>query len=272
MNLLEAIILGIVQGLTEFLPISSTAHMRIVPALLGWGDPGAAVSAIIQIGTLIAVLVYFWKDIVRLVTAFIKGLASGKPFAETDSRMAWWIGIGTIPVVILGLAFKHSIETSFRSLYVIAGSMFALGVILFIAEKIASFKKAYTDMTWWEAFLVGCAQAVALIPGSSRSGTTITMGLFLGFTRESAARFSFLLSIPAVAASGLYELYEIRHALLGTLGFNVALATVIAGVTGYFAIAFLLKYLRTHTTFVFVWYRVLLGVFIFILVYTQFIQ
>lgn len=265
MSFLEALLLGLIQGITEFLPISSTAHLRVVPALLGWQDPGAAVSAVIQLGTLLAVLIYFRKDILRMVKAFFSGIASRKPFETADSRMAWWVCLGTIPVVLAGLILKHSIETSFRSLYIIAASLFLLGIFLLIAEKISSFRRTMEEMKWWESLIVGIAQALALIPGSSRSGTTITASLFLGYTREAAARFSFLLSIPAVTASGLFELYEIRHELAGTMGFTMVVATLVAAVTGYIAIEFLLRYLRKNTTYVFIWYRIALALLIFIL-------
>jgi undecaprenyl-diphosphatase len=264
MTILEAIILGLIQGITEFLPISSTAHLRVVPALLGWNDPGAAVSAVIQLGTLLAVLVYFRLDILRLLKAFFSGLAARKPFETVDSRLAWWVGIGTVPVVIAGLLLKHSIETSFRSLYVISASLFVLAILLFLAEKISSLRRPMEEMKWWESVIIGIGQACALIPGSSRSGTTMTASMFLGYTREAAARFSFLLSIPAVTASGLFELYEIRHDLAGSIGFPLIIATVVAAVSGYLAIGFLLRYLRTNTTYVFVWYRIALAVLIFI--------
>ena len=265
MSFLEAIILGLIQGITEFLPISSTAHLRVVPALLGWQDPGAAISAVIQLGTLLAVLVYFRNDILRLAKAFFSGLVSRKPFGTTDSRLAWWVGLGTIPVVIAGLALKHSIETSFRSLYVIAASLFLLGLLLLLAEKLSSFRRRMEEMKWWESLIIGVAQALALIPGSSRSGTTITASLFLGYTREAAARFSFLLSIPAVTASGLYELYELRQELAGSMGFTMIVATFVAAVSGYIAIEFLLRYLRTNSTYVFIWYRIALALVILIL-------
>ncbi len=264
MTILEALLLGLVQGITEFLPVSSTAHLRVVPALLGWGDPGAAVSAVIQLGTLLAVLIYFRKDILRMLKAFFSGLASGKPFETVDSRMAWWVGLGTIPVVIAGLLLKHSIETSFRSLYIVSASLFLLAILLLIAEKISALRRPMEEMKWWESLIVGVAQACALIPGSSRSGTTMTASMFLGYTREAAARFSFLLSIPAVTASGLFELYEIRHELAGSMSFTMIIATVVAAVTGYMAIGFLLRYLRTNSTYVFIWYRIALALMILI--------
>jgi undecaprenyl-diphosphatase len=265
MTFVEAVVLGVVQGLTEFLPISSTAHLRLVPALFGWGDPGAASSAIIQLGTMLAVVAFFRRDIVSLFKAFIRGIILGKPFEELESRMAWFIAVGTIPVGLLGLLFKDFIETSARSLYLISASLVLLALILAVAEGISAFRRDVRSITLGDCLIVGFAQALALIPGSSRSGTTITAGLFLGFTREAAARFSFLLSIPAVVASGLFELYEVRHGLTSALAFDLSIATAVSAVTGYAAIAFLLKYLRTHTTYVFIWYRILLGGLILLL-------
>ncbi len=271
MTLVEAIVLGVVQGLTEFLPISSTAHLRLVPTLFGWGDPGAASSAIIQLGTMLAVVAFFRRDIVNLFKAFIRGISQGKPFEEFDSRMAWYIAVGTIPVGLLGLLFKNFIETSARSLYLISASLVLLALILAVAERISAFRRDVSSITLRDCVIVGFAQALALIPGSSRSGTTITAGLFLGFTREAAARFSFLLSIPAVVASGLFELYEVRHGISGALAVDLSVATIVSAVTGYAAIAFLLKYLRTHTTYAFIWYRILLGGIILFLLFLKLI-
>lgn len=265
MSLLEAIVLGIVQGLTEFLPISSTAHLRIVPALAKlvdanhhWDDPGAAASAIIQLGTLVAVLVYFRQDIGALTAAVVRGLLRGKPLETREARLAWYIALGTVPIVACGLLFEDFIEHQARSLWIMVSSLIGLAVLLFIAEKVSSRRRDIQQVNLVDSLSVGLAQAVALVPGSSRSGTTITAGLFLGLTREAAARFSFLLSIPAVAGSGLYELYKIRHDL-DAVGLNLLVATVVATVSGYGAIEFLLRYLRTHTTYVFIWYRIGLG-------------
>jgi undecaprenyl-diphosphatase len=269
MTFMEAIVLGVVQGLTEFLPISSTAHLRVIPSLFGWGDPGAAASAIIQLGTMLAVVAFFRRDIVNLFKAFVRGISRSKPFEEFDSRLAWYIGVGTIPVGVLGLLFKGFIETSARSLYLISGSLVVLALILAVAEWISVFRRDVSSITLGDCVIVGFAQALALIPGSSRSGTTITAGLFLGLTREAAARFSFLLSIPAVVASGLFELYEVRHGISGGLAFDLCVATIVSAVTGYAAIAFLLKYLRTHTTYAFIWYRVFLGGVILLLLFLK---
>ncbi len=259
MTLIEAVVLGLVQGFTEFLPISSTAHLRFLPAILGWGDPGAAVSAVIQLGTMVAVVAFFREDLLKLVSAFVKGVLSRRPFEEFESRLAWYIGIGTIPVGVFGLLFKHSIETSARSMYLIAASLIIFALILALAERLANHRREIKSVTLWDGLIVGLAQAFALIPGSSRSGTTITAAFFVGMTREAAARFSFLLSIPAVIASGLFELYEIRHTLTGGSALNLIVAIAVSASSGYAAIAFLLRYLRTHSTFIFIFYRILLG-------------
>jgi undecaprenyl-diphosphatase len=268
LDLLEALVLGIVQGLTEFLPISSSAHLRIVPAILGWNDPGAAFTAVIQIGTLAAVLAYFRRDIVRIGLAWSKGLSSGKPLADVDARMGWMMIVGTVPIVVCGLLFKDAIETTLRSLYVVAGALIVLALLLAAAEmymkaraKAGKHQKLLDEITWPEAIAIGLAQTMALVPGSSRSGVTITAGLFAGLSRDTAARFSFLLSLPSVLAAGVYQLYSEREALLGSQENIVALAvaTLAALISGYASIAFLLYYLKTRTTFVFVFYRIALG-------------
>jgi undecaprenyl-diphosphatase len=289
MSAFEAVVLGIVQGLTEFLPISSTAHLRIVPALLGWGDPGAAYSAVIQLGTVGAVLVYFAKDLAKLTRAFLGGLAGFLlndrsaagglvPHAHAtllgtlDSRMAWFVGLGTIPIGVFGLLFKKTIETSLRSLYVISASLILLAVVLLIVERVASHARTLEQMTLKDALIVGAWQAVALIPGSSRSGTTITGALSLGLTRADAARYSFLLSIPATTLAGVFEL---KHLLKAKDGPGVDLLLIGSGVsfvTGLLAIWGLLKFLRSQSTLVFVVYRVVLGLALIGLVRGGFVQ
>jgi undecaprenyl-diphosphatase len=275
MTLFEAIILGIVQGLTEFLPISSSAHLRIVPALAGWGDPGAAFSAIVQIGTLVAVLIYFRKDIIMIVGAVIKGVIKGKPMESSEARMGWMIAAGTIPIVVLGLLFKTEIETSLRSLYWISGALIALGLVLSLAE--AKIKKRLAnnlplksmgDIGWKEALLIGLAQSIALIPGSSRSGVTITGGLLLNLDRATAARFSFLLSLPSVFAAGMFQLYKTRDIITASPEnlTNILIATIVAGVVGYASIAFLLNYLKKHTTTIFIVYRLAAGIGVLLLI------
>lgn len=275
MSIIEAIILGIIQGFSEFLPISSTGHLTIFGRmfnLISEENPQAWTSfiAVIQLGTLVAILVYFWKDIWNIVSAFLKeNLGARQKFStqSLDSKMGWFIILGTIPIVTFGLGFKDIIEgTLTKNLVVIACSLILLAIILAYAEKKAKFKKEMKDLSVFDSIVIGIAQAMALIPGSSRSGTTITGGLFMGLTRESAARFSFLLSIPSVFASGMLELYEQIKFIDQSGVVNLVIATVVSGISGYAAIDFLLKYLRKNTTFVFIYYRIALGVLILILI------
>lgn len=259
MGLLRAVVLGLVQGITEFLPISSTAHLRIVPALLDWPDPGAAFDAIIQLGTVAAVLVYFRRDIVRLLAAWVEGLRRRAPMGTPDARLAWFVLVGTLPVVILGFAFKHAIETSLRSLWVVAASMILLALLLAAAERIARHQRTLGDLTWTDGVVIGLWQAVALIPGSSRSGTTLTGGLWRGLKREDAARFSFLLSIPATTAAGIFELRHLLKAHLPFTGVELLVGGSVAFASGMLAIGGLLRYLRTRSTAVFIVYRLALG-------------
>jgi undecaprenyl-diphosphatase len=271
MTTLQAIFLGIIQGLTEFLPISSTAHLRVIPALVGWPDPGAAFTAVIQWGTWVACVIYFRHDIMRLLLAFLAGLRSGRPFATHDSRLAWMIAIGTLPIVVFGLLLEKHIKGPFRSLYVIAGTAIGLALVMLAAEAFAARRRREgTDleaMGWGESLLVGFAQVLAIIPGASRSGVTITGGLFAGLTRATAARFSFLLSLPAVFGAGLHQLYKERGELLANEEsvLHLVIATVVSGVVGYAAIAFLITYLRKHTMGVFIVYRLGLGVLLLVL-------
>jgi undecaprenyl-diphosphatase len=281
MTLFEATILGIVQGLTEFLPISSTAHLRIVPALAGWSDPGAAFTAIAQLGTLAAVLIYFRKDIIVIIQGVVRGIIQGKPLESSEAKMGWMIVAGTIPIVILGLLFKHQIETSLRSLYWISGALIGLALVLSLAEwKIKQRLtkglplKTIEKIGWKEALLIGLAQSVALIPGSSRSGVTITGGLFLNLSRETAARFSFLLSLPSVFAAALLELYKTWAVISASTEniTNIVVATLVAGIVGYASIGFLLTYLKKHTTTIFIIYRLIAGTAIFYLLVTGKLQ
>ncbi|MDE3057228.1 MAG: undecaprenyl-diphosphatase UppP [Bacteroidota bacterium] len=269
MSFFEAVLLGVIQGLTEFLPISSTAHLTIAGKFLGLINPAhpeewTAFIAVIQLGTVAAVIVYFFRDLVQIVNGFF---ADGPKYFQTKmlgrARLGWFIFLGTLPVAIFGLSLKKIIEGNLtKSLAVIGTSMIGLALILWLAEVLGSRKKKMDGITWLDSLIIGIAQSFALIPGSSRSGTTITAGLFLGIAREDAARFSFLLSIPAVIASGFLELWEMRQ-FMGQVGaVNVVVATIVSFVVGYASIAFLLKYLRTHTTYVFIWYRVALGIFL----------
>ena len=281
MSTLDAIILGLVQGISEFLPISSTGHLTLAGKLMGLINPErpeqwTAFIAVIQLGTLAAVFIYFFKDIIHIVKSFVsENLSNRKLIKEQslDSRLGWMIGLGTLPIVVIGLSLKHVIEGVFtKNLMVIAISLIVLAVILAIAEKMAKFKKDMDKITIVDAILIGCAQCLALIPGSSRSGTTITGGLFLGLKRETAARFSFLLSMPAVFASGLLELKESIKFMDHNLMSAMIIATLVSGISGYIAIDVLLKYLRKNTTSVFIYYRIILGIVILVLLKTQFIQ
>ncbi len=261
MTITEAIVLGLVQGLTEFIPVSSTAHLLIVPSILGWGDPGAAVSAVIQFGTLLAAIIYFFRDIVRLIGGFFRGLITRRPLADVDSREAWLVIIGTIPIVILGLIFKKYIESTLRGLWIVTTMVIAVAILMQIAEVYAKRRqlRGFDDMTVTDGLAIGLGQCLALIPGSSRSGSTIMTAIFRGIDRPTAARYSFLLSIPAVGGAGVLELFKERHSL-GQLGWTpIAVAILVAFISGYASIWFLIRYLRSHTTHVFIYYRYLLG-------------
>ena len=264
MDAVQAIVLGIVQGLTEFLPISSTAHLRIVPAFLGWEDPGAAFTAVVQLGTMAAVLLYFRADLWRIARTWTASLRRPELRSELDARMGWYIGLGTVPIAIFGLAFHNQIESGARDLYVIGTTLILLGLLLLYAERVARRERGLEDIGRRDGIVIGFAQALALVPGVSRSGATITAGLFLGFDRESAARYSFLLSVPAVVLSGLFELRKIGEAGAAGAGPTIV-ATLLAFVVGYASIAFLLRWLVRHSTAVFVAYRVALGVLVLVL-------
>ena len=270
MSLIEAIVLGIVQGLTEFLPVSSTAHLRIVPAFFGWEDPGAAFTAVTQLGTMVAVLAYFRADLWRITQAWTQSVVRREMPGNLDARLGWYIVIGTVPIVIFGLLFERQIETGARSLYLMGTTLIVLGFVLLLAERVGSHRRSIEEMSTREGILVGLAQAAALIPGVSRSGATISAGLFLGLDRRAAARFSFLLSVPAVVLSGLFQLLGIVRGDPGESGGVVGLvvATLLAFAVGYASIAFLLRYLTDHSTAVFVVYRVGLGVLVLALAAT----
>jgi undecaprenyl-diphosphatase len=271
-DIIKAIVLGIVQGLTEFLPISSTAHLKIVPSLFGWEDPGAAFSAVIQIGTMLAVIIYFLKDLVRIYKKVITNLFEKKFITDIDSKLGWYIIIGTIPIIIFGLALEKLIENEFRSLYVISFSLIFFAIILALAEKFSKKNLDMSELSLPKALIVGIAQAFALIPGASRSGVTITGGLFAGLNRETAARFSFLLSVPAVLLSGVYEFYKILPELNQQGIVSLVIATAFSFLSGILAIELLLRYLRTHSTYVFIWYRIILGILLLVLISNNFIQ
>jgi undecaprenyl-diphosphatase len=270
-SFLEAIVLGVVQGLTEFLPISSTGHLRIVPAFLGWEDPGAAFTAVTQLGTMAAVLIYFRRDLLRIARAWTRSLGERRGFAlpaDPDARLGWYILLGTVPISVFGVAFQDQIETGARDLTLIAIALIALGLVLLAAEVAGTRRRGMQQLEPRDGLVVGLAQAAALVPGVSRSGATISAGLFLGLDRPTAARFSFLLSVPAVVLSGVFELVSIldgtAHDESGPV--SLAVATLLAFVVGYASIAWLLRFLATHSTAVFVAYRVVLGTVVLALV------
>lgn len=270
MGLIEALILGLVQGLTEFLPISSSAHLRIVGEFLGaGGDPGAAFTAITQIGTEVAVVVYFWNDITRIIGKWFKSLAGKIPRRDPDARMGWFIILGSVPIVVLGLVFQNQIETTLRSLWIVAFTLIFFGLLLGAADRLGRKELTLDKLTWPHALIYGLAQAAALIPGVSRSGGTITAGLFMGYERKDAARYSFLLAIPAIFGSGFYQLYKTikepcERATAGCVpevfdGWETAAATLLAFIVGLVVIAFFMNYISKKSFMPFVIYRLVLG-------------
>lgn len=264
---LDAAILGLVQGLTEFLPVSSSAHLRILGEFLPSGaDPGAAFTAITQLGTEAAVLVYFWSDIRRIALAWLSRVfARNRAASAEDVRMGWLIIIGSLPIIVLGLLFKDAIETSLRNLYITATALIVFGIILGLADRIGRKVLTLSQLGWGQGLAFGFAQAMALIPGVSRSGGTITAGLMMGFTREAAARYSFLLAVPAVFGSGFYQLAK-SIGKENPVGWGAtALATLIAFVVGYAVIVLFLRLVSTRSYMPFVWYRIGLGLLIFAL-------
>jgi undecaprenyl-diphosphatase len=268
MDAFQAIVLGIVQGLTEFLPVSSTAHLRIVPAFAGWDDPGAAFTAVVQLGTMAAVLLYFRHDLWNITRATLRSIREPELRRTLDARLGWFIVLGTVPIAVLGLLFKDKVETDARQLTLIGIMLIALGIVLEMAERVGRKDRDIETLDRRDAAIIGFAQAAALVPGVSRSGSTISAGLFLGLNRAAAARYSFLLSVPAVVLSGLFELKDVGDG--NGAGFApTAIATIIAFIVGYASIAWLLKYLTRHPVTIFVIYRIVLGVTVLVLVATD---
>lgn len=292
MSWIEALILGVVQGLTEFLPISSSAHLRLTAVAAGWPDPGAAFTAVTQIGTETAVLIYFRGDIMRILRAWTRSLVDAGARKDPDARMGWLVIVGSLPIGVLGVTLKDYIAGPFRDLRLIAFSLITLGLVLAVADRLASRaaeqgssadtgggrhrgvrrSKDLNDLNVRDGLIYGLCQALALIPGMSRSGSTITGGLFLGYGRAAAARYSFLLAIPAVLASGLYELTEIgEHG--GHVSWGPTLvATLVAGLVGYAVIAWFMKFISTRSFLPFVLYRVVLGTALLVLVSLGFLD
>jgi len=268
MSLWEAVLLGVIQGLTEFLPISSTAHLLVARQLMGHKDPRDAFTTAIQLGTLVAVFIYFRADVARLLRALWSDIKALRPGTTTDARLGWKIVAGTIPAVVCGALFKDFIKGKLYGTWVIAGAAVVFSLLLLASEMWSKRRanhglpgRSEEEVTWFDAIFIGCFQALALIPGASRSGSTITAGLFAGLSRPAAARFSFLLSLPSILGAGLKEMYDDRTKLFASGGnvLNLVVGTAVAGVVGYWSIAWLLGYLKRHPTYVFVVYRLFLA-------------
>ena len=272
---LQSALLGILQGLTEFLPVSSTAHMEIAPQLLGWRDPGATFSAIVQLGPIVAIIAYFWSDLSRYIAGILrtKTPATSALKTDVDARIGWFTVLGTIPLVIFGVLLEKKVDTVFRDMRVTAVSLIVLGLVLLIAERVGARKTSLNKMTLHQSQIIGWAQVLALIPGTSRSGVTITAGLFQGLDRESAARFSFLLSIPAITAAGLYKLLKVVKggSLHGEIG-PYLVGALVAGAIAYVVVRWFLGYMKEHNTMVFTIYRVVLGIALLVLIQTGIVK
>jgi undecaprenyl-diphosphatase len=258
---IEAIVLGLVQGLTEFLPISSSGHLRIVPAFFGWEDPGAAFTAVIQLGTMAAVVLYFRHDLSRIAVAWCQELRVPFRSRSHEANLGWFIIVGTVPISVLGLIFSDQIESGARDLYLIGSALIVFSFVMLLAERFGSRRRELAELNMRDGLVIGFAQALALIPGVSRSGATISAGLFRNFDGADAARYSFLLSVPAVVLSGLFEIRDIGSAGGASIEATI-IATLGAFISGYAAIAWLLRYLATHTLAVFIAYRIPLGVLV----------
>jgi undecaprenyl-diphosphatase len=268
---LQALVLGLVQGLTEFLPISSSGHLRIVSEVFFGDDAGASFTAVTQLGTEAAVLIYFARDIGHLVVTWFRGLRSAQVRATPDYRIAWLVIIGTIPIGVLGFVFEHQIQTSGRNLWIIGSTLIVFGLVLAAAERYGRQRRSLQQLTVTDGVVMGLAQAMALVPGVSRSGGTISAGLFLGLTRPTAVRYSFLLAIPAVIAAGLFQIPDVFAVGGPGLQPSVAqmvVATLLAAAVGYAAIAWLLRYVERHSVYLFVWYRLALGILVLTLLTT----
>ncbi|MDO8690211.1 MAG: undecaprenyl-diphosphatase UppP [Dehalococcoidia bacterium] len=268
MGPVEAIVLGLVQGATEFFPISSSAHLVIVPWLMGWQDPGLTFDIGLHLGTLLAVVAYFWRFWIRIIGAWVSALRRGTPFEQGDARLGWFIIIGTIPGGIAGVLLEGEAEAAFRDIRLVAIMLIVLGLVLFMAERLAKHERDLGRISLTDSILVGLAQAFAVIPGVSRSGSTISMGLFRGLTRETAARFSFLLSTPIILGASVRRLPSLFAAgMPGDERMLVLLGASASALAGFATIAILLRYLQRHSTLPFVVYRLAVGVSLLVLAY-----
>jgi len=264
-DFLRAVVLGVLQGLTEFLPISSSAHLAIFPKFFGWDDPGAAYTAVVQIGTELAVVLYFWRDIWTIGSGWVRGVFSPAARAQPEWRMGWFIIVGSLPIVVLGVLLQDLIDREFRNLWVIGTTLIVLGVVLGIAERVGRKTRPIDTLTWSHAVLLGLAQAGALVPGVSRSGATISMGLFLGYERAAATRYAFLLAIPAVVGAGVYKLKDIPGGENAYGTGPTVIGTVVAFVVGLAVIHWLLQYVSKNSYRPFVLYRIALGALVLVL-------
>ncbi|WP_353674760.1 undecaprenyl-diphosphate phosphatase [Synechocystis sp. LKSZ1] len=266
----QAIILGVVQGLTEFLPISSTAHLKVIPIALGWGDPGVAYTAVIQLGSIVAVIGYFWADLSQISRGMVKAIQT-QQYDSLEFKLALGIGIGTLPIVIDGLLLKLFVpdfdNSPLRSLTTIALASIVMALLLALAEKVGSHRRPFKRLRWQDGLVMGLAQSLALIPGVSRSGSTLTAGLFINLERAAAARFSFLLGIPAIVLAGLVELRDVlKTGISSEVLFPLVIGVISATIFSYLAIAWLIQFLQKRSTWVFVWYRLVFGVVILLFV------
>lgn len=275
MTFIQAILLGLLQGLTEFLPVSSTAHMAIVPQLFGMDDPGAAFSAIVQLGPIVAIIAYFRGEISRYWKGIVRTKSPNNiPVSDIDARLGWYTLIGTIPMVIFGVLLEKKVDTQFRQMYVIAFSLIALALVLVYAEAVGKKSRSLKTVTLNDSLFIGFAQVLALVPGASRSGVTITAGLFKGLDRESAAKFSFLLSIPAITGAGLFKIFRVithDHSLGGHL-VPYLLSAVVAGFVAYAVVNWFLGFMKEHSTRGFIIYRIVLGIAVILLVQMHYIK
>jgi len=265
----EAVFLGLLQGVTEFLPVSSTAHMDIVPQLLRYPDPGATFSAIVQLGPIVAIIAFYRQKLGRYIRGILRtGTPANIQPGDTDARLGWYVLLGTLPLIVFGYLLEHKIDTTFRRLDIVAFSLIGLGLLLWLAERVGTRKITMNRMNFTQSQVIGWAQVLALVPGASRSGVTITAGLFEGLDHESAADFSFLLSIPAITAAGLYKLFKaVRHTHLGAELGPYLLAAVVAGVFAYVVVRWFLGYMEHHNTAPFIIYRILLGCALLVLLH-----
>jgi undecaprenyl-diphosphatase len=267
LEIIKAVVFGAIQGFFAWLPVSSVAHVKVIPVLLGWEDPGAAYSAVLQMGTMIAVLIYFYRDLRKMGAAVIQAVKDKDFKNNHEARLFFYILIGTIPIIVFGVLFQKQIKVEFRGMYIIAAGLIVFGILLYISEKVSKMNRSVEDITFKNSLFIGFMQVLALIPGCSRSGSTITAGFFCNLNRDSAARFSFLLGIPAFLLSGLFELFKEKDTLIGAHSqiLSLIIGTLVSGVVGYLSIWFLLSYIRKHSLLIFVIYRILFGVLIIVL-------